>query len=471
MHCAAGAITDSRGHIMTISSVWEIALLCAKLGRRVDSRFVIATIGAMFMLSPLAETDGLAAKKSPDQYLQTICLTPPSYDADLEIFVDKIGGQFSSTCRRYASCCRIQTPPGKHSFIVLSNGEVIMEKTLFIANDPPARRESVYNLSGSTFSHTTVKSSLLVEMETTNPNANGASVYVGQELRGAIPAKIELDPGKHVITFIQEGFKPSFLQVEVASSPYGKIVYPRAHGNNLDLLMPLAAEAKISIQFRDRVDLCREVAQGNDNAWYANVSVKDEGIDDRKLTELINQIMPGRLMNLECDHCNYGQLYLSMPLYDFQKMLDFERDGRILATATLTRRQAEDLSVRLKEIGTFSIPWWFSPMAIAAQWALPQGAMVSVVRGVWAVINFMSSSYTRHSAANEFVEILAEGGQLKSILNAAIEPSGKRYVWNTTVYQVQIGQEMRQYVIGSNRYAIKLTAKSPNGKDTCAFRK
>lgn len=190
--------------------------------------------------------------------------------------------------------------------------------------------------------------------------------------------------------------------------------------------------------------------------WYQTEKAKcDTVAADLPTMEMINAIFP---RELPIAGSPMTVLYMNWPAADYRRIQGSRNHSDIRRQYTLNARDRDNLRRQFTQLGSGAkLPWYVNAATAAATWMISDTLGRNIFRVVKTVFRgVMDEANGRELTALEMAAVFAEGGVLKEVMTADEPAPGKPYISDAVIYQVKVGNEMRNYTILSCTYAVNL---------------
>jgi hypothetical protein len=194
-------------------------------------------------------------------------------------------------------------------------------------------------------------------------------------------------------------------------------------------------------------------AQAQD-AWYKNEPMRCESVAPAYMIEGFNAIFPRKLP--VTGESNLGKLYLEWPTADYKQIQSSQNHSRLRMSHTLTKTEAQSFKTSFTKLGNEGVPWYANAAASTAAWMIPEPVTKLIFKGSWTLFSALVKNNASKIQALQLAVLFADGGELREIVIGDEASADRPYLDDSVVYQVKVGNEVRNYTILSCTYAVHL---------------
>jgi hypothetical protein len=188
--------------------------------------------------------------------------------------------------------------------------------------------------------------------------------------------------------------------------------------------------------------------------WYKNEPMRCESAATTSIIEGMNVTFPRKLPAK--GQSNLGKLYLEWPTADYKLIQGSTNHSRLRLSHTLTKTEAQKFNKWFTDLGNAGIPWYANAAASAVGWMIPDPATKLIFKGSWTLFSALLKSNASQIQALQLAVLFADGGQLREVVTADEATPGRPYLADSVIYQVKVGNEVRNYTLLSCTYAVHL---------------
>lgn len=189
-------------------------------------------------------------------------------------------------------------------------------------------------------------------------------------------------------------------------------------------------------------------------AWYQDQPVETEGFDTLQMMNVLQVWLPITFNTPTVHPPAQQKLYAALTAAQRAKLAT-PGEAVLAAEYTLKANNRDTLKSVLNLDPGFGLGFFRATIGPALRFVLPVGWVASAVAmSVKTLVGYLLDiDQTKESAAYLSAN-LAVGGVLRELWHTLEIAPGSTYFYRVIQYEVQIGQETRQFVLLSTRYAL-----------------
>jgi len=194
-------------------------------------------------------------------------------------------------------------------------------------------------------------------------------------------------------------------------------------------------------------------AKGQDN-WYKNEPMRCESAAPPHVVAGMNAIFPRDLP--ANGQANLEKLYLEWPSADYKQIQSLKNHSKLRLSHTLSKAEAQNLTRWFTDLGKAGVPWYANAAASTAAWMIPDPVTKVLFKGSWTLFTALLKNNASQIQSLQLAALFADGGELREVVTADEASPGRPYLADSVIYQVKVGNEIRNYTLLSCTYAVRL---------------